>query len=350
MLIQSRVIEPHVRIRVKRLLPVPGEIVTGTGQSVTPMQVVARSSKEIRYRVLPLSDELQISPEELPTLLDLPPGARVKQGMTLIDKKGFLGRRQQYQSPLDGEVYGVENGRLILRQTSDVHELRALVAGQVIEHIPQRGVVLETFGSQIETAWSTDHEDAGLLQMLSPSPNTLFLPEQLAPDYKSAIIVVGWFDQPKVLQRARDIGVRGIICGSLPADLCRLAEVSDLPVFVTDGIGAFGFSAPVYEILRGADGRRTALLGRRLAASRPQIIIQADTKTTNMAPVATELLAPGQKVRLLRGPQANQMGEIIRLYRLAQVTASGVRAQGADVRLASGEIFFVPYANMEAII
>lgn len=350
MLIQSRVIEPHVRLRVKRLLPAPGEIVTSTGQSVTPMQVVARSSKDARYRVLPLSDLLQIPPEELPALLDLAPGTRVKQGMTLIDKKGFLGRRQQYKSPLEGEVFSVDNGRLILRQSSDVYELRALVAGQVIEHIAQRGVVLETFGSLIQAAWSTDHEDAGLLQMLAPTPNSLFLPEQITPDNKSAIIAVGWFDQPKVLQRARDVGVRGIICGSLPADVCRLAELSDLPVFVTDGIGAYGLSAPVYDILRTADGRRTALLGRRLAADPAQIVIQADSKTTNVPPTATEPLVVGQKVRLLRGPHVNQIGEIARLYQLTQLTTSGIRAQGADVRLASGQTLFVPYANMEAII
>jgi hypothetical protein len=350
MLIQSRVVEPHVRIRVKRLLPTVGEIVTGVGQSVTPMQVVARSGKEVRYHVLPLSDQLQILPEELPRLLDLSPGTRVRQGMTLIDRKGFLGRRQQYHSPLEGEVYAVENGRLILRQTSDIDELRALVAGQVVEHIPQRGVVLETFGALIQVAWSSDHEDAGLLQMLSPRPDALFMPEQITAECQSAIIVVGYFDQPKVLQRAREVGVRGIICGSLPADLCRLATSGDLPIFVTDGIGDFGMSAPVYDILRVADGRRTALLGRHTDVGRGQIVLQADSKTTHTPPLATDPLAPGQRVRLLRGPHLNQVGEVIRLYRLAQTTTGGIRARGADVRLASGQTLFVPYANLEAII
>lgn len=350
MFIQSRVIEPHVRIRVNRLLPTPGDIVTGVGQSVNPMQVVARSSQEISYRVLPLSDLLQIPPDELPALLDLAPGTRVRQGMTLIDRKGFLGRRQQYQSPFDGEVYRVDNGRLILRLVEDVYELRALVVGQVLEHIPNRGVVLETFGSLIQAVWSTGHEEAGLLKVIAHAPNSLFIPEQITPDHKSAILVVGWFDQPKVLQRAQQMGVRGIICGSLPADLCRLAALSDLPVFVTDNIGGHGLSAPAFAIFQAAEGRRAALLGRRPAADRPQIVIQVDSKTLSIPPSATELLAVGQKVRLLRGPHLNQMAEIVRLYRLAQVTGCGIRAQGADVRLANGQILFVPYANMEAII
>jgi hypothetical protein len=350
MLIQSRVIAPHVRIGVRRMLPGLGEIITGVGQSVNPMQTVARAVLSVRYRVLPLSDILQVAPEALPEMLLVEPGARVKQGTLLVDKKGFLGRRQQYESPLDGEFYRVDNGRLILRQTSDIYELRALVAGQVIEHFPQRGVLLETFGSLIQVAWATRREEAGLLNVVTLNPTLRFTPEQLLPDYKSAILVVGWFDQPEVLQRAREAGVRAIICGSLPAELCPLAEAGDLPVFATDGIGRQGLSAPVFDILRAAQGKRTALLGAQISGERAQIVIQVDKKTTEAPKAATTPLAVGQRVLLLRAPYQNQVAEVRRLYHLVQTTESGVRAQGADVRLADGRTLFIPYANMEAII
>ncbi len=351
-LIRTTVIEPHIRLLVRRMLPVAGDIVTGIGQTVNPMQTVARATQFTRYRILPLSEILQIPPTELTNLLTVRTGEKITLGMTLVDKKGMFGRRQQYQSPFEGEVFEVSNGRLILRQMSEVIELRALVAGRVIEHIATRGVVLETFGSLIQSTWSTDDEDAGLLKMLAMSPDSLFFPEQINADATSAILAVGCFDQVKVLERAREIGVRGIITGSLPAHLCQAASQMDLPVFVTDGIGLQGMSEPVFELLQTADGRRTALLGKKsgVKTERPQIIIQADKKTTQTPRAATEPLAVGQMVRLLRQPYLNQMGTVHHLYSLAQATPAGSKASGADVRLENGQIVFIPYANMEAII
>jgi len=350
--IRTTVVAPHIRVRVRRLLPIAGEIITGIGQTVNPMQTVARATQYTRYRILPLSDILQISPAELSNFLTVHEGDRITQGMTLVDKKGFLGRRQQYQSPLDGEVYEMSNGRLILRQMSEIIELRALVAGRIIEYVDNLGVVLETFGSLIQAAWSTDDEDAGLLKVMATAPNSMFFPEQITAEVSSSILVVGRFDQLKVLERARDTGVRGIITGSLPANICRLASMIDLPVFVTDGIGLQGMSAPVFDLLQAADGQRTALLGRKsgIRTDRPQIVIQADKKTTTDPRSAAEPLAVGQTVRLLRQPFLNQVATVSHLYTLAQATPSGIKAHGADVRLENGQVVFVPYANMEAII
>lgn len=352
MLIQAAVVEPHIRIRLRRVLPMRGEVITGNGQTVNPMQTVARTTQFARYRILPLSEMLRIPPAELPALLLTPPGARVKQGAMLIDRKGFLGRRQQYQSPLDAEVYEVSNGRVILRQMSEVVELRALVAGTVVEQIAQRGVVLETFGALLQPAWSTDHEEAGLLKVLASAPDAQFFPEQLTTEHNGAILVVGCIEQPRVLERAHEMGVRGLIAGSVPAHICTQARRLEMPLFVTDGIGLFGMSRPAFAILRDAEGQRTALLGKTSGrpGEKPQIIIQSDKKTTTLASTGMEAVAVGQKVRLLRAPYLNQMATVGRLYQLAQTTAVGNKVHGADVRLEDGRVVFVPYANMEAIL
>ena len=97
-IIRTTIVAPLIRLRVRRVLPIAGEVITGIGQTVTPMQTVARATQYTRYRILPLSDLLQIPPAELANALMVHAGDRVKQGMMLVDKKGFLGRRQQYQS------------------------------------------------------------------------------------------------------------------------------------------------------------------------------------------------------------------------------------------------------------
>jgi hypothetical protein len=313
---------------------------------------VARTTQFTRYRILPLSEILRIPPAELLGALQVQPGARVRQGAMLVDRKGFMGRRQQYESPLDAEVYEVSNGRLILRQMSEVIELRALVAGTVIEQVARRGVVLETFGALLQLAWSTNHEDAGLLKVLTSNPDGQCFPEQLQNDHNGAILVTGCLDQARVLERAHELGVRGLITGGAPADICALAIRLEMPLFITDGIGTFGMSRPVFNILQDAEGRRAALLGKKSdrPGDKPEIIIQADKKTTMAMPAATEPVAVGQQVRVLRAPYLNQVGVISRLYDLAQTTAVGSKVHGAEVRLENGRVVFVPYANMEAVL
>jgi len=58
----------------------------------------------------------------------------------------------------------------------------------------------------------------------------------------------------------------------------------------------------------------------------------------------------GQKVRILRAPYASQVGEVVRLYQLAQNTSVNIKAHGVDVQLADGQVIFIPGKNFDTIV
>lgn len=348
--IRSTIINSHIRILRKRLLPAKGTIVTGIGQKLTANQTVARASTGIKFQVLPLSDMLNLSPADVKNLLTLTPGSRITQGMPLIEQKRTLGRGTTYNAPFDGEFHGVKHGRLIIKQTGDIFELRALLPGRVVKVYPERGVLLETHGALIQGIWSTGGEVMGKIKLLTFSPDGFIFPEQLNDDLSGMILAIGHIDQALILEKASDTGVRAIITGTMPSHMFPIAEKCGMPVFVTDGAGARGFSQPAFTVLKEAEGRMATLFPAGVESNRPEIIIPVDQKTTTEPASATAPLAAGQQVRLLRRPYTNQTAEIIHVYTRAQLTEIGLRAYGADVRLKTNQIVFVPFTNMEAII
>lgn len=349
-MIRSTIVHAHIRIQRKRLLPTVGTIVTGVGQKVTANQTVARANSSTKFQVVPLSDMLNIPPAEVGSLLTLERGARIHQGMPLIEKKRFMGRALKFDAPYDGEFYGIKHGRLIIKQAGEMVELRALLPGRVIKVFPNQGVVLETFGSLIQGVWSSPGEVMGALKVLTYSPDGFIFPEQITPDLTGAIIAIGHIDQRLVVEKAADMGIRAIITGTMPANMFAVVEKQGIPIYVTNGVGIHGFSQPVFDVLKDAEGRTATLFSSGLEASRPEIIIPADKKTSDEPVSPTKPLIVGQQVRLLRRPYTNQMAEIVHIYNRAQMTPLGFRAYGADVRLKNKQVVFVPFTNMEAII
>ncbi|NHZ71515.1 MAG: hypothetical protein GWP17_00290 [Aquificales bacterium] len=282
--------------------------------------------------------------------MTIEPGTRIVQGMVILKKKGVLGRSLNYESPYDGELYGVINGRVIIKQPGDIYELLAQLPGRVVKAIPNKGIVLETFGSLIQAVWSTPGEAHGSLKVLTHTPDGFIFPEQLTGDLSGKILAIGYVDQPTVLEKARDSGIQAVIVGTMPASIFAYATTCGIPVIVTNGAGIHGFLDAAFQVLKEADGLTASLFPASAEASRPEIIIPMDKRTTDEPLSPTQPLAVGQWVRLLRRPYTNQMAEIIHIYKRAQLTTIGSRAHGANVLLESNQMIFVPFANMEVII
>ncbi len=349
-IIRSTIVNSHIRIRRKRLLPTTGTIVTGVGQKVTPNQTVARTNQNTNFEILPLSELLQISSSDVENALLVEPGTRVTQGMVILEKKGILGRGVSYESPVDGEVFGVSNGRLIIKQSGDIFELRAQIPGRVVKAIPNLGIEIETFGALIQAAWSTALDAHGPLKVLAHTPDGFVFPEQLTSELSGQILAIGYVDQPSILERASDMGIKAVIVGTMPASMFEFAQDCGITVVVTNGAGIHGFSDAVFQVLQESDGQVVSIFPQSDEANRPEIIIPKEKTTIDEAKPPSEPLTAGQQVRLLRRPYTNQMGEIIHIFNRAQLTLIGSRAHGANVRLQNNQIVFVPFANMEAII
>lgn len=342
------IVQRMVQIRRERLLPIAGEVVAAEGQEVSPIQVVARTPRDSDYQIIPASEQLRIDPATLADYLEVEPGAAIETGTLLLQKKGFP-RSKKLVSPVSGLFLGVRNGRLILRQSSEWIELRAMLRGRVVRIIMDRGVELEVNGSLVEAVWGSGKEAYGNLKLVTRTADAPLTSEMLDLETSNQILVVGHLDDAEVLEQAEQNEVRGIIAGSIRADILSAAEAVSFPVLITDGIGQQRMAAPIFQLFLQAEKQEATLFGQSDRTRRPEIIIpQSGTST---APArGTEPLTVGQAVRILRAPHSNEVGEIVRLYERTRTTAVLSPTHGADVQLPDGNITFVPFANLDTLI
>jgi hypothetical protein len=345
---RATIIQTQTKIRRARALPKGGEIVVRVGQEVSPIQVVARTTMASEFAILSASEKLGVTSAELGDYLRVEKGALVEAGTVLASRRRRL-RERQVVSPVDGIFFDVVNGRIAVQPTSDWLEMRALVAGRVVNYIGDRGVTLETSGSLVQAAWGSGREGAGKLKVVGHSPTTTLTPEYLNADVTGAVLAIGCLDNLELFHRIEDLGVRGLIVGSATAELCRASQLSPLPLIVTDGIGHGGMIPTIFNLLQSADGRSVSLFGdySAEAGQRPEIILAQPASLGQDAPTVKKTLVPGQLVRILG---AGQVGIIKHIYNRLHTSAIGTKLPGVDVELPDGQIVFVPTANLDVLV
>ncbi|MCB9434430.1 MAG: hypothetical protein H6668_20875 [Ardenticatenaceae bacterium] len=254
-------------------------------------------------------------------------------------------------APAAGQVHAVQNGQILLLQRPFVCfrlSAKALLRGTIINQLPQRGVVIEITGAYIQGGG--EHSKKGLgMRLLT----------ETAEDNNGQ--KAGWVNwrgmwwwqgryQNSRLHQAAENNVAGLIVGTMPASLIPFAQTLPFPLIVTDGFGQPAMSEIIFNLLKKLDNRETTLFGKmdEDKSNRPEIIVATGVPShQTLRPPAP--LAVGQTVRLLRQPYAQQLGKVVKLFEQAQALETGIYTPGAAVKLANGQVVFVPDANLDVI-
>ena len=345
---RSTIVQSMITINCERMLPANGDVVARNGQEVNPIQVVARMPQNLDFHILPVAEQLHLSNEDLANHLLVKEGDDVQVGTELVGKRGMF--KKPYASPVDGVIYRIQEGRIILQRTTGWIELRAMVPGQIIEQIPGRGVVIQTKGTQIQAVWGSGKEANGALK-IGGERDEVLTAAHFSIETTKQLLVAGRIDDQQALDAAVNNKVGGLIVGSIKAHLLPGVRKLPFPVLVTDGIGRLPMSLPIYEILASGEDREAALFGAPSTSQngRCELIIPYEVGEKVDSPPAVETITIGSKVRVSRAPYQSHIGEVVKLYERMRTTELGTRAHGVDVRLADGREIFVPYANLDAI-
>jgi hypothetical protein len=203
--------------------------------------------------------------------------------------------------------------------------------------------------------WGNGRDDFAPLRLLSEDPQHVLAPSALDPNLRGAIAAVGVLANRAALDSLLEAQVRGVVVGTLGVSLLPVVEALAVPVLVVEGFGRAGFSTPALSLLRNHIGREVwlnAVVWDRHAGQRPELIVPLPSPATP-PPAAQDgaALAPGKRVRVLRGPLAGQVGSVVEIGVQPVTLPSGVRARLASIKLlsATGELASVPFPNLELV-
>jgi len=319
---------------------------------------------------LHLANLLGISSADLNAAMLHCQGDQVRRGDVLAISKGLFGYfRKEVESPADGTIESISNvtGQVILRGPPVPVQVDAFVAGEVVEVLPQTGAVIETNAAFLQGIFGIGGEQHGVLRLVTSTPDQDLTPELITAEMQGQIVIAGQRIHGATVQRARDVGVKGLIAGGIDdQDLKEIlgydlgvaitgSEKIGLTIIVTEGFGQIAMARRTFDLLESLSGKLASINGAtqiRAGVLRPEIVVplpESSQPLATAARVGGGTLQVGTSVRLIRDPWFGELGTVSALPVDPHQLESGSYARVLEVLCQSGQKVIVPRANVEIV-
>ncbi len=362
-------------LRRRRMLPIRGQVLVRMGDKVAARDVVAQTLLPGPVTPVNVANLLSIPPGDLPGAMLMGQGDKIESGELLARSKGMFGWfKKECPSPAAGVVEAISSvtGQVMLRGDPLPVQLRAFLAGTVVEVIPEEGVSIEAEGSFVQGIFGIGGEAFGPIRMACRRPEQGLVADLISAEMRGAVVVGGGRVTAEALDRARALGVSAIVTGGIDDQDLRDflgydlgvattgSESAGLTLIITEGFGEIAMAGRTHELLVSRAGSDAAVTGAtqiRAGVLRPEILIPwegTSSASVSSGPSAAEdlnahVLRPGISVRIIRDPYFGIIGTAVALPSEPRVLGSGSKARVLEVKLPSGEQVFVPRANVELI-
>lgn len=365
-------VTPRTIITKKRLLPIPGTVLVASGTTVGSAQVVARAELPGKVHVVNVVNLLGILPEELKEFMLKREGETVEKDEVVAENKPFIKwLKTEVRSPITGTVETISNttGQVILREPPRQLDLFAYLDGVVVEVIPGQGARVEARCAFIQGIFGVGGETWGELALIAASPEEALTAEHLTPHHAGKIVVGGAFVGTEALQRAKAVGVKGVIVGGMhDKDLRGLlgydlgvaitgTENVGFTLIITEGFGHIPMAPKTFELLRTLNGRKASISGAtqiRAGVIRPEIIVplgagEGGTEQAAVSGTDRGGVKVGDQVRVIREPFFGRIGQVAGLPADLTVIPTESRVRIMEICFPDGSKAVVPRANVEVI-
>lgn len=366
----------RIRHRVRRLLPLQGEVRVGVGDHVEAREVVAETFMPGDVFPLNLANILSMPPKDVLECVLKKEGDRVEEGEVLARTKGLFGMfRSEYESKVSGTIETISGitGQMIVRGVALPVQVLAYLSGEVTEVIEGGGCVIESEVAFIQGIFGIGGEAYGTIRMACSDCDEELTADLIGADMKGCIVVGGGRMHDTAIERACEVGASAVISGGLDDQDLRDflgydlgvaitgSEHKGLSLIITEGFGDIAMADRTFELLRSHEGDFASVNGAtqiRAGVMRPEILIpleaQKDDAKASMEDGGaslrvTGILDVGRMVRIIRDPYFGLIGEVSALPSEAYVLDSGSKARILEVKMKDGESVIIPRANVELI-
>jgi len=362
-------VSARTRHRVRRVLPIAGDVLVAKGDRVEGRTIVARTFMPGDITPLNVANLLSAPPSEVPGFMLKKEGETIAVDEVIARTRGIFGMfKVECRTRVAGSIESISatTGQVIIRGAPLPVQVQAYLAGTVVEVLPGEGVVLEADVALVQGIFGVGGETFGRVRLASKSAGEELHEDQITPDMKGAIVIGGARMGAAAIRRAREIGAAAVIAGGIDdADLRDFlgydlgvaitgSENLGITLVITEGFGDIAMAERTFRLLARHEGHDAAVNGAtqiRAGVMRPEIVIPIATSDGDQSPrlLGAGLLEIGTPVRVIRDPHFGLIGKVSGLPEQPYVLASGSKARVLEVRFDSGESVVVPRANVELI-
>ncbi len=358
--------------RARRLLPISGEVRVSVGDMVVASDVVAETFMDGDITPMNMANRLSCPAAEVAGLMLKQIGESVEQGTPIARSKGIFGAfKTEVVSDATGTIEQVSSvtGQLMLRGAPIPVQVRAYLAGKVVEVLPKEGCIIENEVMFVQGIFGIGGETEGVIRVACSDHEQTLEAELITSDMKGSVILGGARMTAAALRKAIEVGAAAVVSGGLDdQDLKELlgrdlgvaitgSEKIGITVIVTEGFGDIAMAARTWRLLAERAGRTASVNGAtqiRAGVMRPEILVPLEPgeNENEIDPTLAKeagMLDLGTTVRVIRDPYFGLLGEVSALPTEPAVLGSGSRARVLEVRFPDGATAVVPRANVELI-
>ena len=360
----------RIRHRARRILPIAGDVLVNVGDTVSAQDIVAQTFMPGDVMPINLSNILSLPPADVPECMLKKEGEKIEIGDPLARTKGIFGFfKTEYQSKVAGTLEAISSttGQLIIRGEPLPVQVRAFLSGEVVEVIPEQGVVIEADVAYVQGIFGIGGETFGPIRMACANHDEELDADLITPDMKGAVIVGGARMTGAAVRQAIQGGAAAVVSGGMDDhDLKEIlgydlgvaitgSENIGVTLIITEGFGEIAMAERTFRLLASREGDQAAANGAtqiRAGVMRPEILIPLSDKEKqeDAEPEHTAgLLEIGAPVRVIRDPHFGLIGKVAALPPELTALGSESKARVLDVTFPSGQTVTVPRANVELI-
>ncbi len=360
-------------VRKIRRLPIPGDVLVKEKDKVEADTIVARTFIPGAVQVVSIAGPLGIDLWETSKYVLKKVGEEVKKDEPVAAVKEFFGLIKRFAyAPCSGTVEIVSDvtGQMLIRESPVPLEIDAYIPGEAVEIMPKEGAAIETPAAFIQGIFGVGGERKGELMIVAESPEEALTDKQLGPECKGKIVVGGARITYEALQRAIQLGVKGIVVGGISDyDLTRflgfkigvaITGQEDIPVtlIITEGFGEMAMSSRTFNLFKEFDKKPVSINGAtqiRAGVLRPEIVIprsevcKEELSCFDDTVFLEKGLLPGTQVRIIREPYFGALGVVSELPVQLQTIETESDVRVLEVELTDRRKVMVPRANVEII-
>jgi hypothetical protein len=353
-----------------RRLPLEGQVLVAVGTVVKADDIVARTLLPGKIFPANIANVLGVDPGRLPGCMQKKVGDTVREGEVIARTDGFFGFfGSEATAQVSGTIESVSNvtGQVILQASPIPVEVDAYIDGRVVEVHAGEGCSVQATATLIQGIFGLGGETKAVLVMGVQRPADTLDAEALRPDMKGKIVVGGAYVALAAFQRARELGIAGLVTGGFDYDEIKEllgyevgvaitgGEDLGLTLVVTEGFGRIEMAPQTFALLRSHEGKRASINGAtqiRAGVIRPEVVVTfggAEEHAEKWVAPDPKGLELGDPVRGIRAPYFGRLGKVVALPVELEMLETESPARVMDVEFEDGTRARLPRANVEVI-
>ena len=281
-------------VLVERALPVKGFTSVKEGDVVEPFTRLGMA--KVSFSKIMLPDKMKMTR-----------GFSNKMFLTTKKEIGRVGFKKVL-APFDGYLTK-ESGVFIFQEEARDYWLLSGVWGQVASVVKDKSVLVKTQVIDVKMVACTKHNVSGELLVFPNPSDTLEMHylEKFSKDVRGKIIYVGDFATKRLVKRAVELGVVGILAGGADKETFDLAKQNSLFLGIFTGYGSVYISGEIFDVLKGVFNRYVFLYG-------DEMILRIPNVNPNMVSTIATVEADKKKMEKSNknGKETSNFGEVLK--------------------------------------